>query len=225
MNTNCRDCSVLISSRKTYCQECCLERQRERCRRYKRNNRDKISDYNKKYKSEFKEQISEYNRVYNINNRETIQKRQNVQHRERRKTDMNYKMSVVLRSRLRKFYTGKSSGITNLLDCDLPYFLKWMEYNFTSDMSWNNHGTLWHVDHVLPCSLYDLTTPNDQSECFHWSNMRPLHASKNNIKNNTIDMRYILHHELSIYFFNREFHKHFGYLTTNLLSKVNRGDS
>ena len=29
-------------------------------------------------------------------------------------------------------------------------------------MNWENYGSSWHVDHVKPCSLFDLTNDYDR---------------------------------------------------------------
>lgn len=69
----CEDCGIIIPSTHKGCEKCMLERKRSRCRRYKANNRGKISKYNKKYKSEHKEEISDYNKKYSAENNEEIQ--------------------------------------------------------------------------------------------------------------------------------------------------------
>jgi hypothetical protein len=37
----------------------------------------------------------------------------------------------------------------------------------------------WHVDHIIPCALFDLTNFEQQKQCFHYSNLTPLLAKKN----------------------------------------------
>lgn len=49
-------------------------------------------------------------------------------------------------------------------------------------MSWQNRGRghdKWHIDHVRPCASFDLTDPEQQKQCFHWSNMQPLWQTDN----------------------------------------------
>jgi hypothetical protein len=36
---------------------------------------------------------------------------------------------------------------------------KHMEKQFISDMSWKNHGELWHIDHNVPLSAFKHDTP------------------------------------------------------------------
>lgn len=40
----------------------------------------------------------------------------------------------------------------------------------------------WHIDHIKPCSAFDLTQDVQQKECFHYSNMQPLWAIENHKK-------------------------------------------
>ena len=232
----CKECKTKVNvknNRFKMCSECSKKKQLESCRKYKEKNKEIISNYNKKYKEENKILVSNYNKKYNIKNRETIQKRQTLQHKERRHSDIKYKMSIVLRNRFRKFYKGKSnsSNIRELIGCSNEKFLKWMEFNFKGDMSWENHGKLWHIDHVLLCYLFDHSKIEDRQICFNWKNTRPL-FSNINLSRKTIDMKDILNHEITLHYFqkqNKEGYNNiefnFAYLTTKLLDKSNNGST
>ncbi len=49
---------------------------------------------------------------------------------------------------------------------------------FTTGMTWENQG-LWHLDHKRPCAAWDLTKPDEQAGCFHYTNYQPLWAKDN----------------------------------------------
>jgi hypothetical protein len=46
-------------------------------------------------------------------------------------------------------------------------------------MNWNNHGPIWHIDHIIPCKAFDLTIPEQQRQCFHYTNLQPMFAMAN----------------------------------------------
>jgi ribosomal protein L37AE/L43A len=69
---------------------------------------------------------------------------------------------------------GKKSARTlELIGCDIQFFKRWIEQQFARGMTWENFGE-WHIDHKLPCASFDLTKPEQQRACFHYSNLRPL---------------------------------------------------
>ena len=80
------------------------------------------------------------------------------------------------------------------LGCSIDFFKKWLEYNFTNEMTWENHGTYWHLDHITPCASFDFYKYEDRHKCFHWSNIAPLEAKENIIKH-----KKILHEHISFY--------------------------
>ncbi len=75
----------------------------------------------------------------------------------------------------------KVKGIENLIGCQVPFFMQWIEQRFKSGMGWHNME-LWQIDHVRPCSSFDLTTSQGQRDCFHYSNMQPLWETENKRK-------------------------------------------
>jgi len=47
-------------------------------------------------------------------------------------------------------------------------------------MTWENHGfDGWHVDHIKPCTSFDLTDLEQQKQCFHYTNLQPLWKKEN----------------------------------------------
>lgn len=79
------------------------------------------------------------------------------------------------------------------LGCTFPTLKKWIEFNFKDDMTWENFGSKWHLDHVTPCASFDMTNKEHQSLCFHWSNLQPLDGIENIKKSDKIDLALITH--------------------------------
>jgi hypothetical protein len=110
----------------------------------------------------------------------------NADKRNRRKTDPEYRITGNLRSRLNKAVNRiakgaatKSASTKELLGCSEEFLRSYLESQFEPWMTWDNYGPDWHVDHIRPCASFDLTDPKQQEECFHYTNLRPLEASRN----------------------------------------------
>ena len=65
-----------------------------------------------------------------------------------------------------------------LCGCSLEKLKQHLESQFTEGMTWDNKGD-WHVDHIKPCASFDLTNPEEQKKCFHYTNLQPLWALDN----------------------------------------------
>lgn len=192
-------------SRQIYCEECKLAVLRESCKTYKANNRDKIKAYNKKSKEENKEHNKAQTKIWRETNRDIINEKQNKYHAERYKSDFNFKLSCTMRNKLYKVLHGSNSdSLSKLLGCDYEMLKQWLEFQFDSEMTHENHGSMWHIDHVIPCACFDLEKSNQQEMCFHWTNIQPLEASKNMIKRDTLSLREIHLHEIKISAFIRQ---------------------
>lgn len=66
---------------------------------------------------------------------------------------------------------------------DVNTLINWIEFQFDEKMCWENQGTYWDIDHVIPCIEFNLTIEDNIKKCFHWTNLRPLEKTENNKKN------------------------------------------
>jgi len=107
-----------------------------------------------------------------------------------RQTNPQWKLKANLRSRyldaLKRHTRGgkvnKYHSAIELLGCDIEFYKQYLEQQFKPDMTWENHGTLWEIDHIKPCAAFDLTNKQQQQECFIYTNTQPLYYSDNRIK-------------------------------------------
>lgn len=106
-----------------------------------------------------------------------------VERRARYHTDLQFKLMLNLRSRVRSALKAgsalKTAHTKELLGCPVVWLEAWLESLFKPGMTWENHGPVWHIDHVKPCAAFDLRDPEQQKICFHWSNHQPLFALDN----------------------------------------------
>ena len=98
----------------------------------------------------------------------------------KRNTDVNSRILHNLRNRLYHSLKGnrKSDTTMNLVGCSREKLKAHLESKFKDNMSWANYGK-WHIDHIKPCASFDLSKPEDQKECFHYTNLQPLWAIEN----------------------------------------------
>ena len=94
-------------------------------------------------------------------------------------TDISYRIKRNLSKRL--YYALdrtyiKSASTIELLGCNVKFLKSYLESKFLPTMTWDNYGTLWHIDHIIPCATFNLLHPEEQQKCFHYSNLQPLFA-------------------------------------------------
>ena len=74
----------------------------------------------------------------------------------------------------------KSARTMALIGCTHEHLRAHISSQFKNGMSWENYGRAgWHVDHIKPCASFDLSDPDQQKLCFHFSNLQPLWAVDN----------------------------------------------
>lgn len=161
-----------------------------------------------KCKTCFSEQVKANKKIYYQANKERhaeynadpeIKARRNQRQKERKKTDPHFRINESLKVRIHEILRGyKNCRSSALLDCTRDHLLEWLEANFDDNMTWDNFGAHWHIDHVIPVSFFDNTNKDQQRLCFHWSNLRPLRKELNISKSNKIDEAYIRLHFASI---------------------------
>ncbi len=100
------------------------------------------------------------------------------------KKNLSQRIAKNIRARINSALQGKSKfgHSIELLGCSIEQFKIHLESKFTSEMSWENYGAYWEIDHIKPCALFDLSIRNQQEKCFHYSNMQPLTKSENRRK-------------------------------------------
>lgn len=152
------------------------EEKKEKVNAYRLKNAEKINALRREHYKENREKILLRNNKYAGENKEKI----NKQERNRRKADINYKITRNLRSRLygtiKKGH--KSASTMQLLGCTIEHLMTHLESKFTQGMTFDNYGE-WHIDHIRPCASFDLTDTKQQEVCFNYTNLQPLWADDN----------------------------------------------
>jgi hypothetical protein len=129
-----------------------------RMKQWRKNNPNYMSDYGKSYFQENKEQIFQY-------------------YQNRRKNNTEFRVTQNLRTRIwnaiNEYDYSKTDRTLDHLGCSISEFLLYLEQRFTPEMTWDNYGTYWEIDHIIPLS---------KGGSFHYTNTQPLTISENRTK-------------------------------------------
>ena len=161
----------------SHCIECIKKKRRD----YRFENIEKFKAKDKKYHKKNRPKRLEYLREYQKNH---LCARAGYQ-RNKRKTDPQFKLQERLRGRINHAIKReyKKSSAFDLLGCSLGFFEIYFESLFSDGMNWGKFlSAEIHIDHIRPCSSFDLTKKENQKKCFHYTNLQPLWAKDNLLK-------------------------------------------
>ena len=154
---------------------------------YDSENRERIINRNKDYYLKNRDQINENHRKYKREKRDKI----NFYKKNRRDLDLNFTPPCNLRSRTSMAFKSQNVTKTNktfdLLGCSHSFSKNWIIHQLHGNMTVENYGSVWQIDHCLPITSFNLLDENDMKKCFNWITLRPMYSKENNSKNDKID--------------------------------------
>jgi hypothetical protein len=139
---------------------------------WRKENKDKINIINTKYR-----------------NSEDYREKQNTIKRKIYNNNVQEQLRNKYRSKLRYFLKSNKEIYSDIFGCYNSHFKKWIEFNFESNMNWTNYGKVWNLDHIKPCSSFDLENEQNIKLCFSWKNTIPSYIKQNLEKFNHIDIK------------------------------------
>jgi len=165
----------------------------ERQARYRVRHRSSVAAYQRDYYAKNKTAIC--NRRKELRDRDGIReaeaerarkwrkenpdKASEARRRQRRKMSDAQKLVNSLRRRLRRLVRGgRRDHMVDLIGCTADELKHHIEKQFEEGMSWEDRRR-WHLDHIVPCSAFDLSDPEQQRACFHYTNLQPRWAVDN----------------------------------------------
>lgn len=121
---------------------------------------------------------------YRINNKPNINKKRKV----KRNTIMG-KLSHNIEQGMRRSLKGKKGNHWEfLVGYTIKQLKQHIEKQFDSNMNWNNYGSYWQIDHIIPITAFNYERPEDIDfkKCWDLKNLQPLETIKNRVKNNKL---------------------------------------
>jgi len=166
----------LIKFKERYSNNIVDERQKHKI--YRDSHKEESALLMKAYYDANKDELKEKNKIYYVENKESIlnQKKEYIQ------SNLSAQIGHNLRGRIWSALKGGHKGdrLFGLMGCSFDFFKQYMENLFKDNMSWNNYGKNgWHIDHIRPCASFNLTDPEEQKKCFHYTNLQPMWSSEN----------------------------------------------
>lgn len=166
--------------RKNY-YECNKEKIKEKSRKYYQDNKDDIND---KRKDENRERAL----IYYYKNKNVQNKKSAESKKTKIANDPLFKLThnirVLIRRSMKNQFTTKSKKTIEILGCSFIEFKFHLESQFDDKMNWDNQGTYWHMDHIIPIS--SAKEEEDVYRLNHYTNFQPLYWFDNLKKSNKI---------------------------------------
>lgn len=147
---------------------------KDHLKEYWEKNRNKRKNYMKEWRKKHKNRLKQYKKDYHIK----------VELK-----DPEFRILKNLRGRLRQAIkkNNKYGSTLDLVGCNKKDLKIYIESKFQKGMNWENYGREgWHIDHIIPCSAFDMSKEENQKKCFHYTNLQPLWAIDNCRKNKFI---------------------------------------
>ena len=181
LRSSCRECikeynkkyykehrEKIIAQKISYQKTLPKEKKRQYDRNWSERNPEKRKEYEKKRKQtkSFKDWRKKYER-------------------HKKETNPAYKLrnllSVKIRTALKKNSNFKESSYLKFLEYSCEDLVKHLEAQFTPEMNWKNHGTYWHIDHIVPQILLPFVSLEEENfkKCWALENLRPLEKKEN----------------------------------------------
>lgn len=147
-------------------------------RKWYSENKEKSAAYDKDRYFKNKEKYAVRNKMYRFKNKKQIA----THIKKRKETDINYRLSCLLRSRLSDAIRNnqKTGSAVRDLGCTIPELKFYLEGQFQDGMTWGNWSrTGWHIDHKIPLDFFDLTDREQLLQAVHYTNLQPMWAKEN----------------------------------------------
>jgi hypothetical protein len=134
-------------------------------------NRAARLEQKKEYYIRNKDAIAKRKAEYSRRTRLKINARQSAYNRRKLHSDPIYKLKDSLRNHVKRIAKGGKQA-SSIIGCTWEEAKAHIERQFSAGMSWDNHGLMWELDHVIPLSY--ATTPEEAIKLSHYTNIRPL---------------------------------------------------
>jgi hypothetical protein len=160
-------------------------------KKWRDKNKEKLSKKHKLWYENNKNKWNDYIKEYRKNNIDKIRQIKRDYERNRKATDPLYKLITNFRTAiwtvLKESNVDKYGHYFDILQYTPEELINHLEKQFKDDMTWDNYG-IWHVDHKLPITSFDIQEMGDEEfmKCWCLDNLQPMWGEENIRKSNKI---------------------------------------
>lgn len=133
-----------------------------------------------------RQKSNEIKKNYKIRHREKYLESERNRERENRK-DPLYRINKAISKQIWNFMKTKKAKRhwETVLGYSFENLKKHLSSKFSKDMSWNNYGTVWEIDHIRPISWFSKSTKETNiKKIWAINNLQPLLVRANRSKSN-----------------------------------------
>jgi hypothetical protein len=131
----------------------------------------------------FKQRLRQRDKAWKLANPDRVKA-----HRRRQRRKPYYKSSQALRNAVRRALKlgQKRFCSSRYIGIDLSHAKERIESMLRDGWTWENHGKLWHIDHIFPIVKANLDDPVEVLAVSNYRNLRPISVAENKAKKDKV---------------------------------------
>ncbi len=153
--------------------------------------KERLKKNHKKWSEKNREYLTEYHKKWRTENVDKWRKTKRDYEKNRKDSDPLYKLISNFRTAiwtvLKESNVDKYGHYFEVLQYTPEELINHLEKQFKDDMTWDNYG-IWHVDHKLPITSFDIQEMGDEEfmRCWCLNNLQPMWGEENIRKSNKL---------------------------------------
>jgi 5-methylcytosine-specific restriction endonuclease McrA len=154
------------------------------CREWNKLNKEKIVESTQNWIQNNTERYKEIKKnsfkkhMLNPENKHKKREYDRVYVKQKRQNNIEYKIKDSIGSMINyHLKERKSESTIEYLGCSIKEYIVYLEQQFNESINWENYGTYWEIDHIVPLS---------KGGSFHYTNTQPLTITENRKKSNKL---------------------------------------